>query len=245
MNRNHLKIIACISMLVDHIGYFLFPEIEVLRWIGRIAFPLFAFFIGEGCVYTSSRKKYHLSVFLLGVGCQAVYIAEDLISNGKITFSSDCLFLNILLTFSLGIFACFTMCDIREAYHRGEKKAVLAGSVILTVYILALFAMCTLLWFFRKQGDSLYFDYGICGMLLPLSAAVYRDRKLKLLLFTLGVLIYCLVFTHSMPHVWFSLISPVLLLFYNGKSGSKKFKYLFYIFYPAHLGIIYLIDFII
>ena len=128
MNRNHLKIIACASMLADHIGYFLFPQLEVLRWIGKIAFPLFAFFIGEGCVYTSSRKKYHLSVFLLGVGCQLVYIIEDLIRNGKITFSSDCLFLNILLTFSLGIFACFTMCDIREAYNKKDKKAVFADT---------------------------------------------------------------------------------------------------------------------
>lgn len=54
MNRNQLKIIACISMLIDHIGYVLFPDVTVLRLIGRIAMPIFAFFIGEGCLYTKT-----------------------------------------------------------------------------------------------------------------------------------------------------------------------------------------------
>lgn len=242
MNRNHLKTIACISMLLDHIGYFLFPQLTVLRWAGRIAFPLFAFFIGEGCVYTSNRKKYHLQIIILGIACQAVYVIEDIISNGKITFSSSCLYFNILLTFSLGIFACFTVCDIKKCLASGNKKDALWGCIVLCIYCLMLWALCIFLWICRKQGDSMYFDYGICGMLLPLTATVYRNRKLKLCLFTLGVIIYCLVFTYSIPYVWFSLLAPVLLLFYNGKSGSKKFKYGFYIFYPLHIAVIYLID---
>jgi len=73
MNRNHLKLIACMSMLIDHIGYVLFPEAELLRIIGRIAMPIFAFFIGEGCLHTRDRKKYFLRLFVLALICQAVY----------------------------------------------------------------------------------------------------------------------------------------------------------------------------
>ncbi len=47
-----LKIIACIAMTIDHIGYLLFPNIIVFRIIGRLAFPILAYLIAEGCKYT-------------------------------------------------------------------------------------------------------------------------------------------------------------------------------------------------
>ena len=62
MSNTTLKIIACVSMLIDHIGYIFFPEYIVFRYLGRIAMPIFAFFIGQGCRYTKNRQKYHLSV---------------------------------------------------------------------------------------------------------------------------------------------------------------------------------------
>ena len=45
MNANRLKGIACLSMLLDHIGYVLFPQVEWLRWCGRLALPIFAFLV--------------------------------------------------------------------------------------------------------------------------------------------------------------------------------------------------------
>lgn len=48
LNGNMLKIIAAITMTIDHIGAILFPHILILRIIGRIAFPIFAFMIAEG-----------------------------------------------------------------------------------------------------------------------------------------------------------------------------------------------------
>ena len=59
-------------MLVDHIGYILLPEAAFLRYIGRLAMPIFAFFIGEGCLYTRNRKKYFTRIFGLGVVCLRV-----------------------------------------------------------------------------------------------------------------------------------------------------------------------------
>ena len=58
LTNNKLKIIAMISMLIDHIGVALFPYVEIFRIIGRLAFPIFAYMIAEGCRYTKNRKKY-------------------------------------------------------------------------------------------------------------------------------------------------------------------------------------------
>ena len=72
-----LKIIAAVTMLIDHAGLILFPEQHWMRIVGRIAFPLFAYCIAEGYRYTRHRLRYFLQIFLLGIGCQIVYyIAE-------------------------------------------------------------------------------------------------------------------------------------------------------------------------
>ena len=57
INTFVLKLIAIISMLIDHIGAILFPSSEVLRIIGRLAFPIFAFIIVEGYFHTKNLKK--------------------------------------------------------------------------------------------------------------------------------------------------------------------------------------------
>ena len=96
MSRNVLKIIACITMLIDHIGYILLPEYVVLRYIGRLTMPIFAFFIGEGCLYTRDRKKYLFRLLSLGLVCQGFYVLEYIFFG-----TGDPYYLNILLTFSV------------------------------------------------------------------------------------------------------------------------------------------------
>ncbi len=240
MNRNHLKIIACISMLIDHIGFVLFPHIEILRLIGRIAMPIFAFFIGEGCLYTKDRKKYFLRVFVLGIICQAVYIAESII-----THSDGWAYLNILLTFSVSIAVCasflFAAEKLKSPYTLQKIKGVCFFiSVLLLVAVLELFCKNS----YRLTGISFYFDYGICGMLLPLSAAVSKNKKIKLISFSTALVLCVLSLYSDTANRLCALIPVILLCFYNGNSGRKNLKYFFYAFYPCHLAAIYLIDLI-
>lgn len=54
-------------MLVDHIGYLLLPDVVWLRWIGRLALPIFAYFVAEGCRHTRNRWRYVGR--MLGLGC--------------------------------------------------------------------------------------------------------------------------------------------------------------------------------
>ena len=242
MNRNQLKIIACISMLIDHIGVLLFPQIAVLRWIGRLAMPLFSFFIGEGCRYTKNRKKYFLCVFLLGLGCQLVYLIDDVIEHGRLNPGSGAWYLNILLTFSCSIPLGYCAADLKAAVKNRDRVAGQRAGALLLLGLTLAIGVTALFSYLQSRGGSAAFDYGLCGMLLPLAALPFDHRWKKLAAFTAGTFVFCLCSAAAMPFIWFSMLAPALLAFYNGKPGSKRLKYGFYIFYPAHLAALYLIN---
>lgn len=76
MNRstaNLIKIVAMVTMLIDHIGAILYPEIFFLRIIGRIAFPLFAYLLVMGFRHTGNINRYLLRLFLFGLISQIPY----------------------------------------------------------------------------------------------------------------------------------------------------------------------------
>ncbi|MBQ3069032.1 MAG: conjugal transfer protein TraX, partial [Clostridia bacterium] len=98
LSGNQLKLVAMLTMLTDHIGMILFPRLPVFRIIGRLAMPLFAYMIAEGCRYTRRRSRYFLSVAGLGVLCQLAF-----------SISAGSLYQNILLTFSLSIATVFAV----------------------------------------------------------------------------------------------------------------------------------------
>lgn len=228
MTGNKLKIIACISMLIDHIGYILFPQHLVFRYIGRLAMPLFAFLIGEGCIYTRKKTRYFLQLFLFGILCQAVQISEQLIRG-----NFRLLYLNILLTFSLAVLVCFALLHLKEKRSKGSfllAGAVLCGAVFICFYLKRLIP-------FRFD-----LDYNIYGVLLPATVVLWNDKYKKVTAFSAGLLIYCILIFKTMPFVWFALLAVPLLFLYNGKRGTPKLKYTFYIFYPAHIAVLYLID---
>ncbi len=233
MTRNTLKVIACISMLIDHIGYLLFPEAAVLRYLGRLAMPIFAFFIGEGCLYTRDRKKYLLRLFILGLICQAVYVLEYLIMK-----SGDPFYLNILLTFSVSIVLCsaFLNCFDKEGKHKKGKENFILGLVLTVIVIIC---------YLGKEGViPITFDYGLGGIILPLFACTTKDKGKKLITFAAGLVLCVLSFDYSDP-AWTvcALCALIPLCFYNGKAGKLNLKYAFYLFYPLHLAVLYVISY--
>ena len=67
LNRAQLKLLAALCMVIDHIGVVFLPDITVLRCIGRLAMPIFCFFVAEGYYHTKDRRKYllRMGVFAL------------------------------------------------------------------------------------------------------------------------------------------------------------------------------------
>ena len=77
LSGNALKIIAVLSMLCDHIGMFFFPKIAIMRIIGRLAFPIFAFMIAEGAAHTRNKLRYLSTVALIAAALQTVYFLYE------------------------------------------------------------------------------------------------------------------------------------------------------------------------
>lgn len=219
LNNNQLKIIAMIAMLLDHVGLLLFPEIRVLRIVGRLSFPIFAYMIAEGCAHTRKRWEYFWKIAILAAACQAVYIVVD----------GSC-YMGILITFSLSILTIFCI-DLYREKKDGWSFAT-AAAIVVAVLFLTLAAPVL----FEKHGFQI--DYGLPGVALPVAVYYMRDRMMKLICAAVLLVVISLI---SGGIWWFSLTAIPLLYLYNQRRGKANLKYLFYIFYPGHLAAIYLV----
>ena len=219
LTGNALKLIAALSMTIDHAGLLLFPQYPVLRILGRLAFPIFAFMIAEGCKYTHSRRRYFGNIFALAVLCQSVYYLVD-----------GSLYLSILFTFSLSILTIFALQDFRRE-PTALRGAVFFGAVAGVYFLNRIFSI----------------DYGFWGCMVPVFAALPQNTKwdtpvVSTLLLGLGLVFLGLA---CGGRQMFALAAIPLLLCYNGQRGKWKMKSFFYIFYPAHLVILQLIAWLV
>ena len=234
MSGNKLKVLACITMLIDHIGYLLYPNVMLLRYIGRISLPLFAFLIAEGCLHTRSKLRYFLSILSMAIFCQSVYVIEDLM-DGRMSS----LYLNILFTFAFSILICCAYIKWSDATKSGSKAAYL---------YLALFFLALVFSFVcdKKLGEWIDFpiqlDYGIAGIILPLFGVIFTDRRRQIPTFAFGLLLYNLLLSAQTPYIWYSLLALPFIALYTGKRGTKRLKLFFYLFYPVHFACLYLVD---
>ena len=103
LNTFHLKIIATILMVVDHIAYALIPQTESIYWImrmiGRVSAPLFWFCFTEGYRHTSNRQKY---ITRLGVAAAIMSIGNLIINctiGNKTHINIEPISPNMFLTF--------------------------------------------------------------------------------------------------------------------------------------------------
>ena len=88
-------------------------------------------------------------------------------------------------------------------------------------------------------------DYGFFGIMLPVFTNFFHDRKKRFVMFSAALLALCIDMTVSFPIQYWSLLTVPIIALYNGNPGKYRLKNFFYIFYPAHLVILYALDFII
>ena len=217
LTGNQLKLIAIVLMTVDHIGAYLLPQYVILRYIGRLAMPVFAWMIAEGCRYTKNRPRYLLTMVGFATVCQVVYFVF-------LNSLTQC----ILVTFSLSILLIYVM-DYASEKGNFLSLCLMGGVFIAVAYI------CVLLPG-DLPGTDFHVDYGLLGVLLPLFVYMGRTKQEKLLLMAAGL--SAIAYNYGKIQ-WFALLCVPLLALYNGQRGKKSLKYLFYIYYPAHLAAIY------
>lgn len=217
LSGNQLKIIALLTMTVDHIGFILLPQYLILRIIGRLSFPIFAYMIAEGCRYTRSVSRYLGLMAGLGLVTQVVqYVAAGSI------------FQCIFVTFGMSIGLIWLL---RLAVE--QKKAWAWPIAILAV--VAIFFLTRVLPLLIPGFDV---DYGFWGVMLP--AVIYFGKNHWQKLSLTAVVLLLMYGDYGWVQL-FSLLALPLLALYNGQRGKWKLKYLFYIYYPVHLAILYLI----
>lgn len=148
LNSFQLKLIALVTMVIDHIGAVLFPEILFFRIIGRISFPIYGFLVTEGFFHTSDVKRYMKRLLVFAFVSE---IPFDLAVTGQILeFGHQ----NVFFTLFIGVLFMYTY---TQQTSRWEK-------VICVIFL-------TLL------GDVFSVDYGAWGVLMIFCFYVFREKN--------------------------------------------------------------------
>ena len=213
-----LKIIAVATMLIDHSGYLIFGGFSFMNYIGRLAFPIFAFLITEGYLYTSNLKKYFFRLLTFAIIAQVPYM---------LLFPSDEISLNILFTLALGLLS-LTVYDKVKNKYLGFIFVILCSVLAHFLHFdYGWFGIAIIFIFYILKKQKLYMN--MLFIFTTLINYIYFFAK------TLRIE-YMLIFL-------FCTLSLIPINLYNGKKG-KNIKYFLYIFYPLHLIVLYLIKLI-
>ena len=233
-----LKLIAMIAMLCDHAGKMLFPQYGILRIIGRIAFPIYAYCIAVGCVYTRSPFAYLKRIVLLALISQPLYVIA-LGHSKKAMYALS--FVDEPIRAALTFYA--------ESW--AAKPSILFALAVGVVLIWAIrerqmvFVVAAAVFAWLVQ-DKL--DYGIRGIALMLLFYLFCDKRWLSLPLVLAYMIWWgmkgsgyTLFGVNFSTQMFALIS-LPLIYINTKTNFRLPKWLFYSFYPLHLALIYVLN---
>ena len=237
-----LKIIAIVSMLIDHIAAiilndYLMQNIDLLqstqvpkhllvayyttfamRCIGRLAFPLFCFLLIEGYVHTHNKWKYAGRLFLFAIISE---IPFD-IANKQVILEFT--YQNVFFTLCIGLVVIILYEEITKRFEASKIKVVLLQSLVMVAGILLALLLKT--------------DYNCIGVLTIITMYHFRHNRKKEILF--GSIALIMV---GIIEILALAIIP-LVTRYNGKRGIRL-KYVFYLFYPVHLLLLSLISYLL
>lgn len=219
MSSFALKIIACISMCFDHFGYLIYNgKLSFCNFIGRLAFPIFAFQISEGYTHTKSLKKYFFRLAIFALISQIPYALFH-------SIISDNFSLNIFFTLFIGLCCIYI-------YDKVSNKFLSLSLCI----ILAIFA------------NIIHTDYGFFGVSIILLFFIFKGNPVlrniafivaTIIKYSINILMYGNAFVYLLLAIC-TISSIVVIDAYNGTQG-RKIRYLLYVFYPLHLFVIYLL----
>lgn len=219
MSSFALHIWAMLLMLCDHLQLTLLPDLPVLRCIGRLAFPLFAFMAVEGYLHTRSLKKYLLRLLMLAVISE---IPFDLLVSGSVF---DPMHQNVIWTIILGL------CCIRAFENiSADLKKMLSAVVIIASLAAAIIARV---------------DYSSAGVLTLLAFYAFRGNTVRCRLMQLLSLAFINLvllggIEFAFPYQALAVLSLPIIWLYDGSQGPHNgfIKAANYLFYPAHMLIL-------
>lgn len=237
MTSTFLHIIAMAFMLCDHAWATLFPNLEILTCIGRIAFPIFAFLTVEGYFHTGNIRKYLIRLLIMA------FLAEipfNLMYNGTLVYPFHQNVIWTHLIGLIGIMACERIKNIKKPIKRLFFTAVtvIASIILGTVCFVDFYGhgimMIYVFYFFRGRKWWCYLGQFILmyWINMELVAGLGRD-----------VVIFGMSF--FIARQGYALLGLIPIWLYNGKKGKggKIFQWSCYLFYPVHMLLLYLIGY--
>lgn len=216
MNSFALHILAMLLMLCDHLQLTLLPELPILRCVGRLAFPLFAFMAVEGYLRTRSLKNYLLRLLMLALISE---IPFDLLVSGSVFYPVH---QNVIWTIVLGLCCIWAFENIAA-----DRQRLLSAVVIIASLGAAIIADV---------------DYSSAGVLTLLAFYAFRGRTVRcrlLQLLSLGFINLVLLggVELTFPYQALAVLSLPIIWLYDGSQGPHNgfIKAANYLFYPAHM----------
>lgn len=230
-----LHILAMLFMLLDHLWSMVFPMQTWMTWLGRIAFPLFAFTIAEGYRKTKNVKKYLLRLFIFALISEIPY---NLMMTGQVFYPY---YQNVIWTFVIAVITMMLL-DKVKAKFKLVVVALLSILIVLLSCLVSILAMS---------------NYNTVGVLTVLTFYFFKDKKWYSLLGQLVILYYLNVeimggyyqvvdIFGKQVEVYqqaMALLALIPIWLYNGKQGyhPKWWQYFCYFFYPLHMLVIYIV----
>lgn len=216
MSSFMLRVIALLSMVIDHAGLALFPNIGAFRCVGRIAFPLYCFLLTQGFIHTHDRRAYARRLLLLAILSE---IPFDLLIFGRICSGVE---QNVLFSLLLGLLALYAV----ESF---QSRPIYGAGAVLLLCMAAMLARVS---------------FGWLSIMLCLCFYVYDRKKAQLAIWTPAMLLGYSLSLHlsGVAASWVlvslcSLLCVPLILLYNGRRGlrARPLTFLFYAAYPLHI----------
>ena len=226
LSQEWLKVIACVTMLVDHAGAVFMADIGnynfyyAMRIIGRLAFPIYCFLLAEGVAHTKNPLKYGLRLL---IGILLAEIPFDLALFGGFGWGYQ----SVMVTLFLG----FLMALVMQKLDRTKLVPVIAFAFLVELF---------------------QTDYGAWGIFMIALFVMTRERKDRNNLQIVGMVIICWfmnsaairIFGVRVPIEIFAVLALIPIFLYSGKKSTtgKGVQMAFYLFYPVHLSVLYLIS---
>lgn len=245
LSSNALKIIACVCMVVDHVGIVFMDNNSIMRAVGRLAFPIFAFLLVQGLLHTSSVKRYLLRLVIFAVVSEITY---DMAMHDTVWYPGA---QNIFFTLAAGLFAIYAM-ESRGPLRKWSAEIALAAALLAEflrfdygmagVGIIILFYLCER----ERDGEPSSHDMELVRGRNTADSKIktgggdklYFSRKQNLEIVVVSSIVYILCLGMGQMY---ALLAMVPVNMYSGERGKLDLKYFFYLFYPLHLLLIWFI----
>ncbi len=219
LSSGAIKLLATITMTIDHIGAALLPQYLFLRMIGRLAFPIYCYMIVNGMFHTRNCVKYILRLTAFALMAEVFF---------DLAFFNTAYHLehqNVFFTLAIGL---AVICVIEQI------KLKLKGKLYFIALILELFVLflgCFIAYVLKT-------DYSFYGILMIFGFYEFRFNAMVSCAFQIYINMYLIGGVQA-----YAIAAIPVIWMYNGEKGiiEKKLKWFFYLYYPVHLLIIYII----